>query len=169
MHLLFEDTFIKVLQQDGNEQIEQDLLSDYHQRYEEQYSSEGSDRAIIVVENGGDAVIGQHDEDRGEGVHEAIEVVLRGRAIVEIYLVVLREFGPIREELQAQKRVGDDEKEEKDGEGRDVDQGTPQSLNKDLETFPRASQFEDSHQPETSKACYYAPGVRIIVLQLLVN
>jgi hypothetical protein len=159
MHLLFEDTLIKVLQQDGNEQIKQDLLSDYHQRYKEQNSSEGANRAIIVVEDGGDAIIGQHDEDRGEGVHEAVEVVLWWRPISEVYLVVLREFGPIREELQAQKRVGHDEEEEKDRESRDVDQGTSQSLNKNLESFPRTSQFEDSHQSETSESCDDAPGV----------
>ena len=159
MHLLFEDTFIEILQQDGNEQVEQDFLSDYHQRYKEQNSSEGAYRAIIVVEDGGDAVIGQHDEDSCEGVHEAVEVVLRGRAISEVYLVVLREFGPVREELQAQKCVVHDEEEEKDRKGRNVDQGTPQSLNKDLETFPRASQFEDSHQSEASEPCDYASGV----------
>ena len=136
---LFEDTLIEVLQQDSDEQVEQDLLPDYHQRYKEQDGCDRSNRAIVVVEDGGDAVIGQHDENCGEGVHKAIEVVLWRRSIRHIYLVVFREFRSIGEELQTQQGVGDYEQEEKNGEGRYVDQGTPQSLIKYFESFPRPS------------------------------
>jgi hypothetical protein len=62
MHLLFKYSLIKILKQYSNEQVEQYLLSDYTEQYEEYDGRCGPARPVEVLEDRGDAVIGEDDE-----------------------------------------------------------------------------------------------------------
>jgi hypothetical protein len=62
MHLLFKYSLIEILKQYSYEQVEEYLLSDYTEQYEEYDGRCGPARPVEVLEDRGDAVIGEDDE-----------------------------------------------------------------------------------------------------------
>lgn len=68
VHLLLEGTLVEVLEQDRDEEVQDDLLAEEDEEDPEDGGANGGHGAVEVVEDGGLAVVGEDDEDEGEGV-----------------------------------------------------------------------------------------------------
>lgn len=74
MHLLAQDSFIKVFKKNRHKKVQYDLLTDKDQRNEKDCRTDCADWSIVVVVDCWSTIVSQDDEDKGEAVKEVVEI-----------------------------------------------------------------------------------------------
>jgi len=110
---------IKVLEQDGQEEVQEHELPDDQQGQEEDQGLRRPHCAVVVEEDRRPAVVGEHHEHGGEAFGETVEGRV-GELARLVHSPFVIEADSEREQLHSEQSVHEQQKEQQHGEVADV-------------------------------------------------